>query len=280
MENGIIYWNSGTKLLVRLTTSLISLREHYQGNITVLLNTDVPEQYIQILKKNNIDYKIVNYDVGHKKALIAKTQLHKWTPYENTILIDGDTLILKNFDEIFEKIKEHTFVVTRFADWGSSKCDNSGGKRIGSRIWNWKDIITKEKLDIAINYGSAINIGVFGFKKEATIFNEWENLALRGINTYIPDELSCQILVPNHEHYLVDQYYNSSCRFSKITKNTRVIHYHGRKHASLEKTKAEGGPPTAQLWIDSFKKAYHNNTYDMQEIVKNWPDKHASWIKL
>lgn len=279
MSNGIIYWNSGTKLLVRLTVSLISLKKVYNGPITVILNEDVPKEYQDILDQHGIDIMRVKYHAGHKQALLAKTQLHRWAPYENNILVDGDTIVLRNFDEMFDWVDEHKFVVTQFADWGTSKHHGPGGRRLGKRIWEWHEIVPREIIDQAANYGHAINIGVYGFQKDATIFEEWPPLAERGIDTFIPDEVSCQLLIPKHKHFLAPQEYNSSCRFSKVTCDTKVIHYHGRKHCSLEKTRAGGGPPTAQIWIDAYKKFYQDDTMSMRSITSKWPDRYTKWIK-
>ena len=280
MSKGVVYWNGGTKLLVRLYVSLISIREVYNGNLTVILNYDVPNEFDEILKENGFDtirIRMPDHEAGkHKSALLGKTIINKHTPYDTTVLIDCDTLVLREFEEMFTWADQHSFVVTQFSNWGTAR------GRIAKRIRQWGPepdglgILAQEDINAALEYGKGINVGVYSFKKDATIFDDWHDLAQRGMNTFIPDEVSCQILLPKHKHFCAPQQFNSSCKYSKVTEDTKIIHYHGRKHASVDKTRNTG---TAGMWIDKYRQLIRNGS-DMRVIAENWPDRWAKKLNI
>jgi hypothetical protein len=168
---------------------------------------------------------------------------------------------------MFDWADEKKFVVTQFADWGTHK-----KSRIGGRIAQFKGIAEDDLIEKAYAYGHAINVGVFSFYKDATIFDEWFDLAHAGKDTYIPDEAACQVLLPKHEHYLAPQHYNSSCKFTGISDDTRIIHYHGRKHADIQKTRGTG---TAERWIEKYKELLDKNWEDISVVNTRWPDRRA-----
>ncbi|GAF73340.1 unnamed protein product, partial [marine sediment metagenome] len=214
MTRGVLYWNSGTKLLTRLHVSLGSLREIYDGPVTILLS-NAPKRYEEILGTNGFNVKRIDVPEGHRQALIIKTCLNQYTPYETTVFIDCDTLIIRPFDELFGWAEEHKFVATAFATWNVKR------GAIARRVKSWYDqkLISEEEYKAAAAYPAGINVGIMGFQKDATIYNDWRPLAEKGFNAFIPDEVSCQILLPKHHHYLAPQYFNSSCRYSPVDDN-------------------------------------------------------------
>ena len=194
MSKGVIYWNSGTKLLVRLYVSLASLRDVYDGPVTVILNDDVPKEFEEeFLNAHGFDTVRIDTDVGHKRALLAKTAMHMATPYDTSVYIDCDTIILNKFDELFNLADKHKFVVTKFADWPShiKRRPRAIAKRI--RQWHDKKLIDDAWLDRAYNYGWGINVGIFAFSGRyedynyADIWYAWYPFALKGHDPYIPD---------------------------------------------------------------------------------------------
>lgn len=278
MSKGVVYLIGGTKLIARLYVSLMSLREVYDGEVTILTNNDVPPEFKEMLEEHGFETKGINileHSAGkHKSALLGKTRVNQNSPYDTTVFIDCDTLVLKEFDELFGWADEHSFVVTQFAAWGTKK-----GK-ICNRISQWGpgqlEVLPQERIDRAKAYGKGINVGVYAFKNDATIFNDWCELAIQGMQTFIPDEVACQILLPDHKHFCSPQYFNSSCKYSLVDDDTRIIHYHGRKHASTEKTKNTG---SAALWIAKYKQLLSEDRCDFSTVVQTWPDRHAKKLK-
>lgn len=247
---GVLYLNSGKKLVERLYVSLGSLREVYKGSVTVLLSNEPPEVQ-PTLEKNGFNVRRLEATPGHVNALLCKTMLNQFTPYDYTVFIDADTLVLKPFQELFDWAEEHTFVATQFANWSANR--SPIGKRV--RSWHLNGVTSKEEYEAARAYTGGreggINVGVLAFQRDATIFQDWYDLAVRGKAQFIPDEISCQYLLPKHRHYLAPTEFNSSCRFSPCTEGTRIIHYHGHKQRSIIKTYPRGDPNVglASMWI-------------------------------
>ena len=267
-DRGVLYWNSGTKLLTRLYVSLGSLREIYDGPITLLLS-NIPEEFVDILKKHDFNTKVIDVPQGHKQALLIKAKLNEYTPYDTTVFIDCDTIILKPFDELFEWAEEHKFVVTAFSTWNVKR--GAIARRVAA--WYKHKVVNQEQFNAAVEYPAGINIGVMAFQKDASIYQEWYDLAERGLNVFIPDEVSCQILLPKHQHFLAPPEFNSSCRYSPVTDDTRIIHYHGRKHCRLRRTQRVDEIGTARYWIAKYKQLLKKNWCDIQTVAEMWPDR-------
>jgi predicted O-methyltransferase YrrM len=269
MTRGVLYWNSGTKLLTRLHVSLGSIREIYDGPVTVVLNSNVPDRYAEIVEEGGFNVKRIDAPEGHKQALLIKTCLNKYSPYDTTVFIDCDTLVIRPFDELFEWAEEHKFVVTAFSTW------NVRRGAIARRVKAWLDheVITEEEYKEARDYPAGINVGVMAFQNDASIYEDWYPLAERGIDVFIPDEVSCQILLPKHKHYLAPQHFNNTCRYSPVDEDTRIIHYHGRKHARLERTQRKDEIGTARFWIAKYKQLMEKDWCNIQEVAATWRDR-------
>lgn len=263
LKDGVLYWNSGTKLLVRLTVSLASLRESgYQHRIVVAL-ANCPPEYGALLRANGVEILPLEYVPGHKEALLMKTRLNQVSPFRYTVYLDCDTLVLRPFDEMWDWTERYGFVVTRFADMNLVR--GSIARRV--EAWHRLGITDADWWQEVRRYPAGINIGVLGFHREASIFRDWHNLAVRGMNAYIPDEVSCQYLLVRHPHHLAPGYFNQSCNRGRIDENTRVVHYHGRKHLSLEKTEKTGA---AALWIETARRYYAENRFGLRDVAAKW----------
>ena len=99
MSEGIIYYNKGKKMLVRLAVSLNSLRRLYDGPCTILSEgEDSHVTCADLAREFNVDLKKVTYKTKRAKndTYINATLSHKKTPYDTTVWLDSDTLIIKN----------------------------------------------------------------------------------------------------------------------------------------------------------------------------------------
>jgi hypothetical protein len=225
--HGIIYYNVGKSYLVRLSISLSSLRKVYDGSVIILCDSESVDTCKQIGEKYKTQVKEIDFTKENRNfKLFNKTLLHKHTPFESNIFIDADTIVLKDtIGKIFKQVDSNEFVVTQFADWTPKT------SIISKRIEQWKDIISINK---AIEYPVAINTGVFGFKKDSKLMQDWYNLAINGESFFIPDEISCQIMLPDYKHSVMGASFNTSCKYGKLGLRTAIIHYHGNKHCRIE----------------------------------------------
>jgi len=229
-SKGIIYFNQGTRCIVRLLVSIYSLRKHYRGSVTVLTKgtVDISFKRALILLDVNI-LAIDEADNSTTPPLVQKASLWRFSPYDITMFIDADTIIVdKCFDNYFNLIEEHGFVTGSFADWQTRRGS------INKRIKAHSTIRTSEQIDKAIAYGKATNTGVFGFSKESrTLLEDWEKVTKESYSnncSRIPDELACQLIIPYHKHYLAPEEYGVSVKYHTADVVPSIIHYHGRKH--------------------------------------------------
>lgn len=109
MKQGILYLAiNDINYIEYLDISIASLRkEGYAGNICVLTN------FKHIEKKPDVEYKFL--DIKKEEPIRAsrrvKTQLNKFTPYDTTLYLDCDTIILNPIDKVWDFASD--FAVSR-----------------------------------------------------------------------------------------------------------------------------------------------------------------------
>lgn len=255
-DKGVIYYNRGDSCIIRLLVSIKSLRNYYDGPITVFLENSNLDKFNSFVNKYN--FSIFNVDSQKlDSSYVRKIAISKLSPYDKTVFIDADTLIVGKIDEIFDNIEDNDLVVTQFCDWLSS------GGAIGRRIKGFSKYITEETLKKALDYGPAINTGVYGFHKNCSMFDEWLQLAKMGQSSrlYIPDEIACQILLHKYKVKVLGSKYNVSAKFGMNDEDKRVIHFHGRKHCRRFEL--------AEVWIKAFIELLESKEVNISEYINN-----------
>ena len=247
MTQGILYFNQGSKCMIRLLVSLYSLRRYYKGAVTLVQSGQAPDWFLEAAQYLGAD--ILNIDSKGLPPLVYKARMQDITPYDVTMFIDADTVVNAPIDEYFEKIKEHTFCTGAFAGWKTT------GGTISRRIKKFEPI-APELVPAALEYGTAINTGIFGFTKDAAILDEWKELterAWRAKCSRIPDEVACQMLAPKYKHWLAPVEWGVSVKYgtTKLAA-ARIIHYHGRKHVHPFEM--------CDVWKQTYWRMYHELT--------------------
>ena len=242
---GVIYYNTGTSCAVRLLVSIASLREHYQGSVTILSEGDESHGLCRrIAQATGAEWKAWDCRVtpGANRAYLAKTRYHVGTPYDTTLALDSDTLVTGPVDEVFEWTEQNTFCVAQLANW------RTDGGIISRRIMEWEHLLP-EAVSAALAFGPAINCGVVAFTKDAPLCRDWYQHAVLGRTFFIPDEVCCQLMLPRYQHRILDGRWNRSCKHDNPSlPDTRIIHYHGRKHCRI------GLPFAGERWVKTFER--------------------------
>jgi len=260
MTRGVIVYNAGVKMIVRLATMAHSLRKHYDGPLSFILQgkkCQKPCKAIarrvgaEIIQAGDVYAKTDKRNGGKKNAVYVNACLcHTATPYDTTVWLDSDTTVHGDFSYLFEAAERHEFAVAHFADWRTDR------GQIRNRLEAWRKI-EPELVDDAIAFGPAINCGVFAFS-DSELMDHWHAVAERGQDTFIPDEVACQLMLPQYPHEIVSPIFNVSCKYALPThfEDARIIHFHGRKHCRMHK-----GKPVhhSAIWYDAF------------EDVRRWP---------
>jgi hypothetical protein len=259
MTKGVIYYNRGTKCMARLLVSLYSLRKHYQGNVALIYSGEQEQWFLDAVKSFDAEVIEMPFRKG-EGSLVLKASLWRYSPFDLTMFMDADTIVLNPIDEYFDYIDKYDFVTGNFANW------KTNGGTISKRIKNWQKCCP-ELIQPAINFGQAVNTGVDGWKKGATLLKAWEDLTIKGFKmnctTRIVDEIACQLLLPHHKCYVADTSWGESIKFGKWNENTKIIHYHGSKHV--------GDRPQNGLWKQHFWELVHE--VGIKEILHSHGDR-------
>jgi hypothetical protein len=225
VTEGVLYYNRGTRCLVRLLVSLQSLRDHYDGPVAIANEEEPPGWFKAVASCLNAEFVILPR--SEENVLLAKSRLPAKSPFERTMFLDSDTLVRQPVERFMAWIREHEVVVTRFNDWHTHR------GRMRRRIEQWRKA-APELVDKALAYGGAINTGVQGWTKGHPLLAAYEatterGLKAGGVSRKILDEIAMQLAVPHHDHLLAPSEWNVGCLHGK-PEGAAIIHYHGRKH--------------------------------------------------
>lgn len=252
-SRGVIFYNKGTKCIVRLILCINSLRRHYQGPITVFIEGNQPEHLTDDLAKQfGVDFI---YDENPKSAtLVRKIEISQKSPYDATLFIDADMLVLGDISEFLDAAPRYDLVASHFTDW------KSDGGTIVRRIKRFEPL-KPDYIQKAINFGPAINTGIYAFPKNSPIWKEWWETATWGEEKgiYIPDEVAVQVIAPQYKVHVLPSKYNVSVVYGNHISDKRVIHFHGRKHCKEF--------PLCEIWIREFNEALRSNLCHIRDYI-------------
>jgi hypothetical protein len=258
---GVILYNRGNKCIVRAIVCLYSLRKHWDGNVTFFLEEPYPKEFEDVCKHFNVD---VSYDSNpDQKALVRSAEVCLSTPYDLTMWLDADCLIVGKIDEMFDYLEEFDIAIPWFAGWWTD------GGTISKRIKRYKGIAEDHFIEKAIQHNPSVNTGIFSYRKGLKFMTDWIELAKKGDGKmFIPDETAFQVLYPSAEEkiFIASTDFNVSVLHDKgQSKDPRIIHYHGQKHVLNN--------PTCDLWKETFKYMCEHNIANINHFAKNYPDK-------
>jgi hypothetical protein len=260
---GVTYLNIGTCCLVRLVTSIWSLRETgYAGRIAVM-NAHDDGLLASIATDNRLGIEVIPIDVPTRKrhtSFCVKSRLWRYTPFARTIYLDADTIVWKDPSGMFYDLLHYELVVTQFANWLTT------GKIVAGRLAQWQNVkhprynLAEEARYLMQTPKPALNTGVFAFAlPECKAWLEaWESVTHAGEKCSFTDELSCQLLVSLANHKLLDERWNCcpmrvQCQPSEVF----VWHLHGSRHARRDQGR--------KIWIPEFHRALSANVGWMQD---------------
>jgi len=261
MNNGIIMFNKNEKVTVRALVSLYTIRQYYDGPITFFIETS-PDGF-----KESVEYfgcNIVELEENKDiKTLTRKTQIFSNTPYDNTLWLDSDTILLGKIDEMFEYLENYDVAIPHFSNWWSD------GPIIKRRINNFKDHVSEEILNKALEHKPAVNTGVVAYRKNSQFLTDWINLTIKSDGLcFISDEVAFQVLYPSYPGiYIAPMKFNTSARFGNDVEDKRIVHMHGSKHCIPQ------FPLCAQYWIPTFNLMRNDNIANINYFVEKYSDR-------
>lgn len=248
-QQGVLYWNHGSRCLARLVVSAHSLRSAGYAGRAVLLNEGPPPAWLRPVMAD-LDVEVREIPLCYDYGLVKKSRLWHNAPFRRTMFVDSDTLMLANAQEFLEQIaSDGRCVLTQFATWGTAR------GRMARRIKQW-EVVSSELVQAAYAYGRAVNTGVMGWVELDPLLPHYEDLTAKGalhksIGRKTLDEVAMQLAVTRHPHTMLDERWNTSCIYGDFSR-AALLHYHGHKHVR------EG---VAQ---DKWRAAF-------AEVCKRWP---------
>jgi lipopolysaccharide biosynthesis glycosyltransferase len=252
---GVLLFNKGEKCIVRAIVALYTLREHWDGEVTFFLEDPYPKEFDQVCKYFNVN--VVHCDTNNNvKVLVRKTELFVNSPYDRTLWIDSDTIVVGKIKEMFDYLDDCDIAIPHFAGWTSS------GGTIAGRIKKYIGICEQKYIDEALKDHPAINTGVVAYRKNLPFMKDWISLAQKGDGKmFIPDEVAFQVLYPSYSGVkIVPKKFNVSVRFGEDVEDKRIIHYHGQKHC-LDFN-------LCNLWKSKFEEMRKNNIANINNFIQ------------
>lgn len=256
MDRGVLYFVAGSKHCVHAIVSIASLRKHYSGPIAICTEADGPgRECAEWIAKDDAlnipggpvlvipDKKLAAGSRG--KSYFCKTIVPRLSPFEQTLYLDADTLIVGDLNPLWPDPSTGEVVLTQFADWIST------GSRMQQRIKPWAELCEDEETGRVIytpdaqqlrrvqvqlsKSWPAINTGVMAWSKTSEPFcDEWNRVTSMR-NVFIVDETACQIIFPEYPHRVMDDRFNASVVFPRTGQQVatrtdiRALHGHGFK---------------------------------------------------
>ncbi len=229
-RRGIIYFVAGSKHCVHAIVSVMSLRDHYKGPVALITEADGVGRRCceQIAADDRLGPIKVIADAtmkagGHGVSYLCKTLLPRLSPFESTIFLDADTLVVGDFSELWPDVASGEVCLTRFSTWVST-----GGK-MRQRILGWEPF-EPERVDRMFQKSwPAINTGVMSWGINSEAFAEdWHHTAAKR-SVFMTDETAAQVIFPDHNVRVLDRRFNCSVVFDQDEDDARIYHGHGGK---------------------------------------------------
>ena len=282
MQSGVLYMNTGAKHGVHLVVALMSLREHYDGDVAICCEEDGPGR--DVAEACAADDALGPIKIVPDKSLRAggkgvayhcKTMLFRHSPFERTIFMDADTLVLGDISPLWPDPATGEVILTRFADWVST------GKKVNQRIKGWSEVEparVRRMLDPPPESAPAsmiahdpqgrrawpaINTGVVAWSSTSEAFCEdWNHTGAKRV-TFIGDEIAAQLIFPDHNVRVLDARFNASVVFDWGRAgfdwdDARVAHGHGGKF-----WKRPGG---REVYLPHYERALMQNRGNIQRL--------------
>ena len=262
MQFGVIYLLTGAQHAARLVVSVYSLRKHYRGPITVF--TTRPESHDigrMIAEDDRLGIELARFDEsqgGSNSTYLTKPRLMPATPYDATLFLDADTLVVGDVSELIEATQKHRLVVTGFCDWKTT------GISVQKRLEMWIPLAgtpgdefgLQELIDTSSLPLPAVNAGVLGFHRDSPIMDEWQRLTEFGRDTFLPDEVALQLLLPRYQHFLLGSQFNCSPAFGPYVRDVRIWHFVARSHL--------GHYESQELWKPAYDECFQADVAKMR----------------
>lgn len=275
----IVYVMNHQNHMPYLVTSLRSLREHWDGPVSVYAwpeNGKHPgalNVMQHIARDTNLDVECIEHmperygknDQFEDKQLVMKSG--KW---DIGLYLDADTTIHGDLAPLFEAGEEFGFCTTQFNEWKTT-----GGiiKNRLKRLRDYPKIDQSLIEEVLANEWPSPNGGVFTCKPNSPALAVWHNWTKIAYKVFISDETVLQTLLPKYGPLgqmcmITGGRFNCSARKRYQPEGMKeesiiIKHYHGDCATRWEKC-----PDGAEEWWAQYQSCLRNNVGNMQEWIE------------
>jgi hypothetical protein len=207
--NGILYYCAGWRALRALDVSLWSLRRYYEGPIHVFtdgLNTNISkrEQWFNVTISTLNCSGVLRYDIPEEQKYkyyhrTAKPHAIRSSPFDKTLFIDVDTLVLTDPSVLFCYPLGFTIVVDddhhpirvcsehKVGEWSRRRLD-----KLATTGW-----VNRHMVEVVYDYNlPLINTGVLVVERNHPFLLPWSILSGNGAPLDVDDQYAALMLLP------------------------------------------------------------------------------------
>ena len=235
MGQGILYLLSDARMAELLTVSLWSLRQHYEGPVSVAITYDSRRLASRIAADSRLNIRLVGIRgfSTHSRHDARHTKLLCWmaTPFTRTVYLDADTVVLGRIDEL---LASDGFGVTN-AGLGCI-CDSNSHHQ-AKRLWG--EIVNFQRFgpggyrfceDVQRTNLPAINSGVvsFAWPKHQMLIERLHDLVClaRATHRRVTDETVIQLLLPRIDDLrILDSRFNATLISGEDWRRQTIVHF-------------------------------------------------------
>ena len=235
-HRGCIFYSFGNAYALRTLVAVFSLRQVYQGPVSIFLAEDSAGiKQKPLLEQLGCQVNFVDYTSQSE----VKHRIFLESPYETSLVFDSDLIFLKPIDGLWLPIEEEGLLVTRFYPAPYGVDGTPGRPGWASRMAHLESIrdfvapatyaaAVKRLIDMRID----INVGVMGISKPLgnDFLFEWADAMERARSKKILllDEMLTVALTAKHRHFLADERWN--CPADEFFRRTNladanIIHF-------------------------------------------------------
>lgn len=277
MSDKVVYLMSGPAHMHYLVPSLVTLRDHWRGDVTVYAFEESFEIASEIAKDKRLDIQVelvpkpFRFRRGKNEQFINKIQLLQNVKADSVLYLDADITIQGDITPLHRRAKLSGFVATQFNRWVST------GRIIRNRL---ERLVGAEKVNqdalrqVLENPYPSLNGGVVACVPSSPVLPLWLDWSLATQHVFICDEAVLHVLqayVPQNQFSVVEGgRYNCSHKYAQDIENPVIYHFHGDSNVRPKKS-----PNAYAYWWPLYQNCIEQNYGNIQSWLAKAPN---SWI--
>lgn len=244
MTTGIVYQLTGMWTAELAVVSIWSLRQHYDGPITLFATDDCIDAARAIAADSRLRVdmqRTVLPKVGKRPHWVAKTFTYLLSPYDYTIYLDSDTVILDDPTPLFGNLVLAQCNAWRIRD--DFRYPRS--VRIQAKRFRGYSPVLEQMIGRMLDHnGYVVNNGMVSFARNHPLMRELHHLCIGLGHDRLHDEIAMQICLPAYDDVRwVDGRWNALVAYEQQWEERKIAHYHHKYYAYSDRS-PDHGPET------------------------------------